>query len=69
MRTLQRFIDRRGCPEQMTSDNSRNFENCELNELYKQIDQNGMTIALVVQQIIWNLNPQSLLILEMSLKS
>lgn len=69
MRALQRFIDRRGCPEQLTFDNSRNFENCELNELYKQIDQNGMTIAQVVQRIIWNFNQQSCLILEMSLKS
>ena len=35
LRALQQFIDIRGCPEQLTSDNSRNFvgANHELNEL------------------------------------
>jgi DNA-binding transcriptional regulator YiaG len=59
LRALQRFIDRRGCPEQLTSDNGRNFvgANRELNELYQLIDHNRVVKTLAVQRIRWNFNP------------
>ncbi len=59
LRALQRFIDRRGCPDQITSDNGRNFvgANRELIELFQQVRHDRITKALAFQKIKWNFNP------------
>ena len=57
--TLQRFINRRGCPGNMYSDNGSNFRGAEseLKEAVKQMDQEKVTQFAVTTGLEWHFNP------------
>ena len=54
-----RFVNRRGWPEQLTSDNGRNFvgANRELQELITNLDQHKIIKSTVSHSLKWNFNP------------
>ena len=54
-----RFVNRRGWPEQLTSDNGRNFvgANRELQELITNLDQHKILKSTVSHSLKWNFNP------------
>ena len=61
---VRRFINRRGCPTNMYSDNGSNFRGAttELKEFVLSLDQNVITDFATSVQIKWTLNPPKALI-------
>ena len=56
---LRRFVNRRGCPSDMYSDNGTNFKGAtsELREFVRKIDQKAVTNFATTLKIAWHFNP------------
>jgi len=59
LNALYRFASRRGWPDELTSDNGRNFvgANRELKELVNQLNQGQIVKSMTSQAVKWNFNP------------
>jgi hypothetical protein len=59
LNALYRFANRRGWPDQFTSDNGRNFVGAsrELGELVAQLSQDKITKSTTSYSVKWNFNP------------
>ena len=56
---LRRFVNRRGCPTTVFSDNGTNFRGAstELKEFLRQLDRSAITDFATTKNIEWNFNP------------